>query len=382
MSIHLPRLTAALALCAVASSAEVLLALPPLGLISIGPATANYDSVTVSGETAYLVREGGLTAVDSFGAISSINPSHPMFGSPEKVTRTVLAEDGSVYFVGVFKESPEIVGSALFRIDSPDAPITTWLDGDEVVGVLPSLVAIGTRYTSAQNNFESSIMRYFSDGTSEVFPIELDRTIYERPGVWDVTPNGLMRGGADIIGTIGARDIVWDGEGRIVTRRDDFPISLKDRDDGNGANADINNQPSVFSFDGEWNSFRASIDFNQPEVFQTEWVLTGTDLIFAHGFANRHGVSWSPILDATAEEPLFLRPLLEVFPDLPPMTNSRLIDAETLDGRFYLLFETDGQAYLYGGIDPSVVPEPTALVMCLGLLVMDKLSRRTRYLVQ
>ncbi|QDS98875.1 PEP-CTERM sorting domain-containing protein [Adhaeretor mobilis] len=342
-------------------------ALPPLGLTLVGPAGPDYQQIDILGDSAYLGRPTGITVVDTFGNVSAVDPTHSTLGTPFFLRRPILADDGDVYYAANFRAFSD--AAALYRIDQPATPVTTWLGGAVIGGVLPSLVSLG--YNG------SHTVRYFPDGSSEPFPVYLD-ALGENPGIGEVTPNGIMAGGADIIGSIGTESYLWDASGDLIGFPFDNPLSLRDRDDGNGFATDLNNTPVVYTNNGTWSRFITSIDFNEPAVFQTSWVVTGTDLVFGNSFFNRHGVSWSPLLEATPENPLVLQPLLEVFPDLPPMVNSRLIDADTIDGRFYLLFETDGQTYLYGGMDPSVVPEPTTLALGLLSLAMAVFQSRRR----
>lgn len=344
------------------SAATLAVALPPLGLTKLGPASDQYQNVSLIDGSAYVGRTEGIVIVDDGGQITqvtlSLSTSSRFFNHTHHF---VKADDGRV-LVGANLENGR---AAVFDLSQPTTPLRTW--PAEVFSILTDGSVIAN--VATPGNPPNHAARLMLDGTILEFP---DQDGLTDPELSFATSNGYSSGEMSIPGTIGTDLVLFGPDGQVILFEDDITWGLTDRDGGEEI-VYFDRQIVVVNIAEPASFYSVDIDFNgNPGGLGLPYILSETNMLFLNRpVSGNHLVSTNPFSPPGPDgenATVRLKPLLEVFPDLPPMVDSEILDVDTGDGRFYLLFETGGQAYLYGGIDPSVVPEPaTALLIAMIL---------------
>jgi hypothetical protein len=362
-------------------------ALPPLGLTQVsvdstmrpnlelidGTAYGMETNIEVFNDTTYISDSTGVWIVDELGHSSLIGLGNPTLGVLRKATRVVEGPGNELYVAADFLGLDSIYRPALFSLDQPTNPLVTWSQGF-VGGVRSNLEVLGT--STAPSGFDAA-SRFLPDGSVERFEYPPSSGgNHNSAAIALATPSGYGIGYAVIPGTIGAGVGVWDPDGNFEWLAPNLgatiETSIRDRHDGTGPN---------IGWDG------AGVQFGQEAPFLLKGgngsLLGGNVVIVSQGDfvvidSPYSADSWGfypGILPGYSDRAL---PLSDIFPELSTLSIDAVRDITTIDGYLYMALESDGQLYLFGARDPSVIPEPAGMVLML-LGTITCLVRRCRH---
>ena len=357
-------------LCGACFSWSAVRALPPLGLTHISMLPGG--GLQIIDGSAYIGGRQHIWTVTGNGEVAALELFHPTLGSPNGIRRVVKGPDGDIYAAATFvSQDPDFRDGAVFRLDMPETPIVTWSSLVNLVGIDRDLRGVGNRYPG--------------DGTVH-FPVELflDGSIVplERPvdpqdgfplyaAAWNVSESGYVVGEAALEKLEGA---IWTPDGEfsyippIVSGPHASAAAVRDRNDGNGVNIGLEyvgrvkygDEPTInlhergsdddiFGGVTVSQSDFALVHLNDPDPFD-EIEVQGT-------FAYYPGI--------VPDDPAAVVPLEEVFPELTTIGLKAGGDLYAVDGRIYMTLRAEDGLYLFGARDPSVIPEPRAVMLAL-----------------
>jgi hypothetical protein len=186
------------------------------------------------------------------------------------------------------------------------------------------------------------------------------------PFVSVVTPTGYVLGYGVIPGTIGSSSALWGPGGQFISFVG--AASIRDRLDGNGVN-----------LGGDLSSIARLGDTDITILDEMDEVWYDTSVIVSHSnfmvtqtfdyqsstYTNFRG--FFPGINP--DFPSRAVPLLDIFPQLAAIDIDAITSAASVDGYLYLAINGSDGLYLFGAPDPSLVPEPAALMLVMMLAV-------------
>jgi hypothetical protein len=346
-------------LAALLSGANLLHALPPLGLTQITPATEAGLNLEIIDGAAYLTTATGIWTVDSVATTSFIEVTP----SPTSITPVVKGTDGEIYVaanIGPINSSE----STLYRFDQTLTPVVTWG---------PNALAMGI--DSQLRMFDFYGARFLPDGSFDDY---LESPIGSVIGpVSGVTPSGYVLGDAQIPNTIGSSPALWNPDGSFASFLFGvgFAGSIRDRADGNGVNVSDGDSGQVnLGSDG----YSLADESGSPlpmggtfvQVSQSDFLVgqiddfgPNPDEFFGFfpgivpGFDNR------------------VVSLFDLFPILSTIDIDGISTIASVDGNFYMAITGSDGLYLFGAVDPSLVPEPATFALMMALVMPLALRR-------
>jgi hypothetical protein len=353
-------------------------ALPPLGLTLVGPAGINSDygmetKIEIFNDSTYISNSDGVWIVDELGHSSFIELRNPTLGVLGNVTRVIEGPGSELYVAADFLGLDSIYRPALFNLDQPTNPLVTW-DQGFAGGIRANLELLGTS-TATSGLWEAS--RFLLDGSVGRFQYPPGSGgNHNSAAIALATPSGYGAGYASIPGPIWlVAPIVWDPDGNFEWLAPNlgaiFVTSIRDRHDGTGPN---------IGWDGPGVQYGAGMPFLLTANDGSS--LGGDIAIVSQGdfvvvdrpySADRWGF-YPGIIPGYSNRSL---PLLDIFPELFTLPLDAVHDITAIDGYLYMALESDGQLYLFGARDPSVISEPaTAVLVFLAFVGIS--ARRTR----
>ncbi len=210
----------------------------------------------------------------------------------------------------------------------------------------------------------------------------LDGTLTEMDGgnlsvVLAVSGSGFSVGSAFIPGTIGTGAALWDPKGflnRSILRNyaGASGTSISDRWDGHGLNIGISvpatailgDSPPVEILDPQGEIIGRGIS----QVSQSDFTIVSprSDDVYVY----YPGVA--------ADHPDRAMLIEDVFPELRTIDFEESSTPYAVDGHVYMVLSGDDGSFLFGAPDPSLIPEPTGIVLgLLGSLAYLGLARRS-----
>jgi hypothetical protein len=341
-------------------------ALPPLGLTHVG--SLSEGNLEIIAGSAYIGAGAEVTRIDSSGDITRTELTHPELGTPNNVTRVADGPDGNLYVGANFgPANPVFVPNhaALFRLDEPTVPVVTWdrdVDAGErpwILGVDSSLRAIGNvvfDFSIPDVSPDISAAEFHLDGSIELLNYPADAF---PASVMHVSPSGYALGEAHIPGTLGSGVALWSPSGSFSFAAFGTADSMRDRLDGQGVNFGAN-----FGVLGIKYGDQLGLDID----------VSGDRVIVSHSeFALVEDQRPAPLADdyfaffpgIVPDDRTQAVPLFDIFPELASVNFDRITDLAAVDGRVYMTLVGEDGLYLFGARDPSVIPEPSALVIAV-----------------
>ncbi len=340
-------------------------ALPPLGftLIESGDQPFNglaIDLSVIDGE-AYVSTNTEVWQIDSANTV--LTPIvHSRYGVPtgfNGLSRVVKAIDQQLYLTGNFTQLNSDTAGALFRLDSPSLEIVTWPTANYLVGVDHNLRSLG-------NDRNKYVAEFLIDGSINGLGLPPGGCqCQETQFLVDVAPSGFATGELNIPGTIGSGPGLWApdgtasvlgigiGGGRIADRHMDDGLNIAVSADGGEYRFKLGFLDISLNEDAKGNPL--------PGVGSA--IVSQTALVVIQNFLLDQYFAYYPgIVEGS---PQAARDLFEVFPELATIDINRITDIYTTDNRVYMTVYGDDGLFLFGAPDPSVVPEPTTLVLLL-----------------
>jgi hypothetical protein len=321
---------------------------------------------------AYISDSAGVWIVNELGHSSLIELGNPTLGVLRRVTRVVEGPGNELCVAADFLVPGSIYRPALFSLDQPTNPIVTWSQGF-VGGVRANLEVLGT--STAPSGFAAA-SRFLIDGSVERFEYP--------PGSGDnnnsaaialATPSGYGIGYAVIPGTFGAASGVWDPDGNFEWLAPNLgaaiETSIRDRHDGTGPNIGWDGAGVQY---GQETPFLLKGDNGSSLGGDVAIVSQGDFVVIDRPYSMDRWGFYPGITPGYSDRAL---PLLDIFPELSSLPIDAVRDITAINGYLYMAIESDGQLYLFGARDPSViVPEPATAV--LALLAAAVFLRRAR----
>jgi hypothetical protein len=369
----------------VVAHCAVTYALPPLGLTQITPTIPtlffSQPSIEIIGETTYLGMENGIWTIDSTGTKTFLPISHPLLGSSYYVTPVVKTTNGDLYVGANFRNAIMESQPALFSLNQLHTPIVTW-DHGSVSSVDVNLRTFGNVEGGCSGCYAATY--FYLDGSTEEmqFPIGSDSS-NNSAALSSSTPRGFAVGDAGIPMTASSGAVMWTPEGEISFFTP-FQVgdadSIRDRNGAEAPNIGWNYDVPYVSY-GDGRNFKiykadgSSFDEDFYEVivshedFAIVEVFEGlsTEVSTLYGF-------YPGIIPGFPDRAV---PLLDIFPELAAIDIDIVNDLASVDGYIYMTLHGDDGLYLFGARDPSVIPEPTGVVMMM-LAATFALRRRRR----
>ena len=353
----MPKLSAIQSIFTVLAPVVSAIASPPIGLTQLDTQPDRSAKLAVIGGVAYASRPDGVQPVDAAGVQPTIGLSHPTLGDLQSTSRVVEAAAGGVYVVGDFDRpaGQSFPGSAVFRLDQPSTPLVTWeIDfALRTVGLDENLRAVANGI-----GFPEPI-ELLPDGTSDI----LSPTAFS---VADIEPGGLAIGDAVIPNTIGSAPVLFSPGSDVpdFLGFNGFSGSIEDRIDGNGVNIGFTEAfETVIYGNGDTVQIDESIGAvgreGRPLVSGSDFVVI--DIRFP---SNNHLVYFPGVNPAGADRSV---PLLDFFPDLQALAFDTVTDISSHGGQIHLLLSGDDGLWLYAAPDPTVIPEPTTLLLAAAM---------------
>jgi hypothetical protein len=348
--------------------------LPPLGLIQIDPASGARARLTVVEDTAYANTSGGIWTVASDRSISFVRLSSPDLEEMSvAATRVVLGPDHQVYVGATFYDgqpgSVNPVGASLFTLNEPSNPLVTWYP-DPTTGHRPTLVGIDQRlrgvgsvvFTDPISEFDDFLVaKFLSDGTVELIDVPDDPPGSGKPisaYFLSVSENGYAVGGGHFPESAGEQPIVVtpDGEFSFLPTAGKAR-SVRDRLDGAGINIGMGFGSEIKYGDEEL----LYVDVGGPS-FEQSALVSQSDFAVVNMGDERPFAYYPGIVPG---EPLRGLQIEEVFPELSMINFDGVSDLYAVDGHIYMTLHGEDGLYLFGARDPSVIPEPSTLVIAV-----------------
>lgn len=339
-------------------------ALPPLGLTQISSMPVSFPpfgfvpaqtiaNLELISDSGYLGVENVIWTIDTSGNKSFVTLSHPTLGSPSSVTRVVKAFDGDLYVAANFGTFNNPTGAALYRLNEPTAPLVTW-EFARAGGVDANLRTFGDT---------DEAVRLLLNDSIESLPYP-SPSIGSFTELYSATPTGNAVGTAGIPGTAGAAPAFWTPDGQIsFVFGFGFAFSIRDRINGEGVNIGANLTaptvrfgPAGYEIQGDDGAY-LDISDNEVIVSHSDFAIFETTFSFqsADYFAFYPGIVPGHVSRS--------RPLLDIFPELAAIDIDIITDLASVNGHLYMTLSGSDGLYLFGARDPSVVPEPTALLL-------------------
>jgi hypothetical protein len=159
--------------CVTVACCATAFALPPLGLTPTNLATGG--ALEIIDGTAYISSTAEVRTVSSTGELGLIGLSHPLLSSPHGITGVVKASDGKLYAAANFGASSFPTHAALFALNQPHSPVTTW-DSALVVGVDANLRTYGNVEGSCLNCYAATYFKLDGSSQEMPFPAGTDNT--------------------------------------------------------------------------------------------------------------------------------------------------------------------------------------------------------------
>lgn len=350
------------ATCLVFNLNQSAVALPPLGLTQID---AGFTVIEIIDGAAYFSGHTGVQRMSSEGDLDFAPILHPMFDTTDGVTRVVKALDGGLYVAANFSNNSSFpFGAALFRLDQPSTPIVNWGESG-VQGVARDLTVFGT----LESGFQFVASKFLLDGSIEPleFPPGADPTMHSTY-VTSSTPQGYVLGDTGIPGTLGSAPAFWTPSGEFsFVAPFGVPSSIRDRQDGDGTNigwdsgVKYGQQPPIY------------INQGGPHV-----IVSHSEFAIKQDYAFPADPKYAFYPGIVPGFPNRAVPLLDVFPQLASINIDVIHDLASVDGYLYMTLSGDDGTFLFGALDPSVIPEPAGMVLML-LGTMTSLVRRQRH---
>jgi hypothetical protein len=322
--------------------------------------------------------------VDSLSNAAFIAISHPTLGGANGVTRVVVGPSDDLYIGATLGTFNAPLGAALYRLQLPTVPIVTWEEAYRVDGVTTDLIAFGN---VLQDEFEAS--EFLLDGTVAPLAHPPGPDSNNGTSLSLSTPSGYAIGIAGIPGTAGIGPVKWEPDGDI-SFLGAFGVanSIRDRTDGEGANIGWydfevpvisygdGDSFGIFKDDGAsfYDDFPFTIEVN---VSHGDFAVVEVFESFSSGVSALYGF-YPGIVPGFDNRGL---PLLDIFPQLAAIDIDRVHDLASVDGYLYMTLSGADGTYLFGERDPSVIPEPAAVVMvlCVAVVVLPRRGRRPKY---
>ncbi|QDS96858.1 hypothetical protein [Adhaeretor mobilis] len=360
-------------------------ALPPLGLTLVDSTAPEfgYAKLSVIDDTAYISTRNGLWHVNRSGESMLTPIIHSELGAATSITPVIKAFDNQLYLAGNFVDPVTSAPTgALFQINSPSPEIVSWPDAGYLVGIDENLRAVGNVYVDSENG-GAYVFRYSPDGSvvrlaePEPTPTGM-RSCCQYAS--EVSTGGFVGGEVHEPGSIGLVSAIWNPEGSFSYGSIGTGVgSIAERSDGRGLNyADAY---SAFFVLGEAaHEFFRDSDGNPLNIYEGALVSHG-DFVIAHESTYPARVTderYGYFPGIVPQDPYAAVNLEKLFPELATLDYLGISDLYSIENRVYMTLHGPSGIHLFGGIDPSTVPEPAAAVLILAGLFMGSCSCRTR----
>jgi hypothetical protein len=360
-------------ICTTLCTCAPLFALPPVGVTLIDSTPERTAMLSVVDGVAYINSLGGVWNVQPDAHIGFVPVNHPNLGTRSVTTRVVKGPDGHLYLGANFVEDDPNrfvrIGAALFGLDQPTTPRTTWpgeladvrgLDGDlDVFGNLATLISTTAPEIPVQ---------FQVDGTT----VELDRPLhpdFEEPigaSVLDVSETGYAVGGANAPGILRVDSVIWTPEGEFsfvaqIVGPHAPAISVRDRNDGNGVNIGFDNVARVvYGTEPLTHLRREEGEFDPGDEFDIHTIVSQSEFAVVNSDVDGVFAYFPGIVSA---EPGVALPIEQLFPELTTIDFNEVNDLYAVDGHIFMTLSGPDGLSLFGERDPSLIPEPSAVIL-------------------
>lgn len=368
-----------------------LLALPPLGLTQVLSTPDPYQGVVerrariaaIDG-VVYVSTHEGIYPVDASGLGALIQPVAAGAANLFNTTRVVMVPGDELYFGANFSGFDG--GPRIYPLGDPTNPVVAWSTNTSIYGIDSSLRAVGRASFPADPSIgsESIAAVLLADGT--VVPAN-DPPTYTIPNdepyfieAVDVSPSGVAIGpsaqpsDAPLIpeatgllypdGRVEVLETLFGGFGDIADRADGKGLNVGYFDDING--------PTIRYGDTEVIIDPGAFQPGYPLVSESNFAVIGTSQA-----ANRPLLAFYPGIDS--DGPNLPVELIGLFPELATIEFEYVLDVASYDNQVHLLVSGDDGLWLFTGLDPSVVPEPSCLTWLGVFGAFVALRRGGRY---
>lgn len=354
-----------LAACVTAS------ALPPLGLTRVSEQSSFLSSLSVIDGVAYVSTPAGVYPLDATGVGSPIVPTPPVgYSDLMDTTRVVVGPGGLAHFAAEFASGPSGPGEHLFATYSIADPTSAISPGLQLFGpgdVIRRLGGIDSSLRVLVNDGFGNVLELFADGTSRSEALHGTDFVLE---IAEVAPNGVAAVVAAIPNTLGAAGALLLPNGRVSFLGPSGGFgsvgSIKVTENGSmniGTWADrhyvaYGDEPPIgidASIDSSWNDGQTLVSESRFTVIADCWFARDPD----------HRAFFPGISDEGLDQSV---PLESLFPELRRLDYDHIVDMTSQEGQIHLLLTGPAGLWLFAAPDPSLIPEPTALVL-VGLAI-------------
>jgi hypothetical protein len=138
---------------------------------------------------------------------------------------------------------------------------------------------------------------------------------------------------------------------------------VRDRSDGRGVNIGFEFEAGVIYGDRDAVRLHESDGFFRI-IIPGETIVSQGDFVVANvepGFQEAGPFAYYPGI--VADQPGVVLPIQDIFPDLTSINFDGVSDLYAVDGYIYMTLHGDNGLYLFGARDPSVIPEPSTLLI-------------------